>query len=169
MTNRNPLLQTTLFLAVTLLGLSSIACHQTPGTEALEQVADSPREVAGETVTVEGRIHKILGNCAFELEAGGVSGFDRVLTLCEPAGAGEQPPVAPQAVSEGDWLRVTGVAGEMTRENYEFKTTLTLPDDVFDARETRPVIFVQKAEKVVKSEPSGEARLPEAPVVVPLL
>jgi hypothetical protein len=71
-------------------------------------------------------------------------------------------------VAEGDWIRITGTPGEMTREDYEFKTTLTLPDELFDETETHPVIFVRSAE-LVEAPREDEARLPKGPVVVPIL
>ena len=140
-----PLLGAALFVAP--------ACQQAPQNVAeLEHVAEAAHESTGRTVTVEGRVNRVLGDCAFELENSELLFPDRVLTLCEPAGAGEAPPQAPAEVKLDDWLRVTGVAGEMTREDYEFKTTLTLSDDVFGERETRPVILVETAERIEPPE-----------------
>ena len=137
--------------------------------ETLEQAAEEPRQLVGETITVEGRVAKVLGDCAFELGNGNVLDPSRVLTLCDPAGQGEPAPEVPADVRQGDWLRVTGVAGELTREAYEYKTTLTLPEDVFEKTETRSVIFVASAEKVDKPSEADQAELPEAPLVVPIL
>jgi hypothetical protein len=140
----------------------SLACSQQPDeVETLEDVSEQPRALTGQQVTAEGRVNRVFGDCAYELEDAEPLHKDRLLTLCEPAGPAEAPPEAPAGVQVGDWLRVTGVAGEMTRDNYEFKTMLTLPDEVFGERETRPVILVEKAVKI--PPPDGqqdEARAP---------
>ena len=130
-------------------------CQEAPENPiALEQVADEPESMAAEAISVEGRVRSVFGDCAFELEDSELLFPDRVLTLCDPGGGAGYS--APANVAEGDWLRVTGVAGEMTRAAYEYKTALTLPDEVFGKRETRAVIFVRRVEMVEEpDEPEG--------------
>jgi len=148
------------------------ACQPSPEPiETLEDVAEETEQATGEIVTVEGRINRVLGKCAFELTDAEFLFPDRVLTLCDPAGSKSDPPIEDLAVEEGDWLRVTGVAGEITRQAYEYKTTLTVADDVFDEMQPRAVLFLHSAEKIEEPEPTPEeaAELPEGPVVVPIL
>ncbi|MEZ5394562.1 MAG: hypothetical protein R2724_17245 [Bryobacterales bacterium] len=99
-------------------------------------------------LTVEGKITRVLGDCDYVLEPHGVLEMSEVLTLCDPE-ASSKPP-ADAAVD--DWLRITGVAGTLSRPEYEYITTLTLPDDIFSETETRPVIFVHSAQIIEHTE-----------------
>ena len=158
-------------LGAALLAAALVAapgCGTAPEDETLETVAEEPERLADEIVTVEARVHRVLGDCAFELEDSGLLSPNRVLTLCDPAGPDRQPPLAGLNVAEGDWLRVTGVAAEMTREAYEYKTSLTVSDEVFNAREPRTVLFLHSAEKIESPEADEEARLPASLVGVQL-
>ena len=159
-----------LALAACAIGASGCSSEPDNHVDALEQAAESPQEVAGRTITVEGRITRVLGDCAFELEGRGVLDVtDRLLTVCDPTPAGQPPPEVPAGLAEGDWLQVTGVAGEMTREDYEYKTTLTLPEEFFGERETRAVILVESAKRIEKPTDPDSAMLPKGPVVIPVL
>lgn len=136
-------------LAVLATAVLAAGCR--PGPENVDTVAKAP---PGEKVTVEGRVSRVLGDCAYEL------GVEPVLTLCESMG---QPP---DEVAENDELRITGVTQELTRHEYELRSALTVPDDVFGLASTRTVLVIEKAEKL---PPLDDLTPPRAPLVVPIL
>ena len=110
------------------------------------KVAGDIEKYDGQWAEFTGEVSRVFAPCAFELDGD-------VLVVCSTV---EQSPMTPPGVAEDDEVRVAGNDTQFTRENYEETASVTLSDDVFGERETRPVVLIEEVE-ILERETEGAA------------
>ena len=144
-----------ILFTVILLTAASVGCERVERSASqwpeptASAIAGAPREFLGREVKIEGVVGRTFDQCSFEITDDGMGAFDDpMLVLCAATPPANQGGFMPPEVKPGDRLRLEGSVAEMTRKSYERKTAVTLPSNVFDARETRAVFWADNFEVI---------------------
>ncbi len=108
----------------------------------MDSIGEQPREFLYRDVKLEATVDRTFGECSFEVADDTTGFFDQpLLVLCSAIPPVAQGGFVPPRIEAGDRLLLAGSVREMTRLDYERKTTVTLSEDVFGPRATRAVLW----------------------------